>query len=93
MDPNIKWSQGLNPQLRWLLNWQVNSLPRSHQANPVSTQGGEQMHRVLCGQRDSLLEREVDLAVLRDEAKPARKEGGIALRRTRINKSPSSEPF
>ena len=50
------------------------------------------MQRVLCGQRDSLLEREVDLAVLRDEAKPARKDGGIAIRRTRVNKSPSSEP-
>ena len=42
------------------------------------------MHRVLCGQRDSPLEREVDLAVLRDEAKPARKDGGIAIRRTRV---------
>ena len=47
---------------------------------------------MLCGQRGSLLERDVDLDVLRDEAKPARKKGGIAIRRTRVNKSPSSGP-
>ena len=50
------------------------------------------MHRVLWGQRHSLLKREADLAVLRDEEKTARKEGSTAMRRTRAGKSPRSEP-
>lgn len=48
---------------------------------------------VLWGQRHSLLKKEADLAVLRDEEKTARKEGSTAVRRTRAARAPGVNQF